>query len=273
MSATDMLQRFVNEVLPSVGVVGVVLYFLLQKFIENKFNKSLEEFKSQIRLGEDDLRQARDFMSSSRKERSDYIFVKKTEAAEILMKSIDKILGMSAIVYFVREVDLDEYVKEGRELQVKDAAKELMDALMIDALNKQEQSIDKTIPYLYLDDKTLDLYSAYSDMVYEASFQARLMKADVLWAMNYVKKPSKLVDLVVKIYPDSKDSFGKYGTKHVFSYMERLYKDLQNCIRKEVFGEDYSSDIHYNAVQLSRQFRKLREFPGLIKENSVINIK
>ena len=76
MSATDMLQRFVNEVLPSVGVVGVVLYFLLQKFIENKFNKSLEEFKSQIRLGEDDLRQARDFMSSSRKERSDYILLK-----------------------------------------------------------------------------------------------------------------------------------------------------------------------------------------------------
>lgn len=77
MSVTDMLQRFVNEVLPSVGVVGVVLYFLLQKTIENKFNKSLEEFKSQIRLDEDDLRQARDFMSSSRKERSDYIFVKK----------------------------------------------------------------------------------------------------------------------------------------------------------------------------------------------------
>ena len=99
------------------------------------------------------------------------------------------------------------------------------------------------------------------------------MKADILWTMNYIKKPSKLVDLVVKIYPDSEDDFGKYGAKHVFSYMERLYKDLQNCIRKEVFGEDYSSDIHYNAVQLSQQFRKLREFPGLIKENSVINIK
>lgn len=273
MSVTDVLQRFVNEVLPSVGVVGVVLYFLLQKTIENKFNKSLEEFKSQIRLDEDDLRQARDFMSSSRKERSDYIFVKKTEAAEILMKSIDKILGMSAIVYFVREVDLDESVKEGRELQVKDAAKELMDALMIDDLNKQEQSIDKTIPYLYLDDKTLDLYSAYSDVVYEAWFQARLIQADISWAINYIKKPSKLVDLIVKIYPDSEDDFVKYGSKHVFSYMEDLYKDLKNCIRKELFGEDYSPDAHYNAVQLSQQFRMLRNLPGVTKEGSVINVK
>lgn len=273
MSVTDMLQRFVSEVLPSAGAAGFVLYFPLKKFIENKFNKSLEDFKSQRRLDEDDLRQARDFMSSSRKERSDYIFLKKTEAAEILMKSIDKILGMSAVVYFVREIDLDVIIKEGRESQVRDAVKELMDALMIDELNKQEQSIDKAILYLYLDEKTLDLYSAYSDVVYEAWFRARLIQTDISWAINHIKKPSKLVDLVVKIYPDSEDAFAKYGSKHVFSYMERLYKDLQICIRKELFGEGYSPDIHYNAVQLSQQFRMLRNLPGVTKEGSVVNVK
>lgn len=81
MSVTDMLQRFVSEVLPSAGAAGFVLYFPLKKFIENKFNKSLEDFKSQRRLDEDDLRQARDFMSSSRKERSDYIFLKKNRGS------------------------------------------------------------------------------------------------------------------------------------------------------------------------------------------------
>ena len=144
---------------------------------------------------------------------------------------------------------------------------------MIDELNKQEQSIDKAILYLYLDEKTLDLYSAYSDVVYEAWFRARLIQTDISWAINHIKKPSKLVDLVVKIYPDSEDAFAKHGSKHVFSYMERLYKDLQICIRKELFGEGYSPDIHYNAVQLSQQFRMLRNLPGVTKEGSVVNVK
>lgn len=272
MSVTDMLQRFVSEVLPSAVVAGSVLYFLLRKLVENMINKNFEEFKSRIRLDEDELRQVMGFLSSLMKERGGYIFVKKSEAAEIIMKSIDKILGMSAVVYFVRDEDLGAVLKEGRELQTKDAAKELLDALMIDELNNQEQSIDKTILYLYLDEKTLDLYSAYSGVVYEAWFLARRIQDDILGAMDYINKPSKLVDLIVKIYPDSKDGFDKNGNKHVFYYMEMLYKDLQGRIRKEIFGEGYSPDINYATMQLYQHFRGFRDLPRVIKESSVINV-
>ena len=66
MSFAD-IQELIIQALAPTGAIGIILYFILKKFIENKLDKELEGDRSEKRKKEEEIKQLRELMSALKK--------------------------------------------------------------------------------------------------------------------------------------------------------------------------------------------------------------
>lgn len=110
MSFADIQESIIQAIAPT-GTIGIILYFTLKKFIENKLDKELEGDRSEKRKKEEEIKQLRELMSALKKERGARINIKKIEAAESIIKSRDELSKLYMFAKFIGEIDIQKVIK------------------------------------------------------------------------------------------------------------------------------------------------------------------
>lgn len=160
MSFAD-IQELIIQALAPTGAIGIILYFILKKFIENKLDKELEGDRSEKRKKEEEIKQLRELMSALKKERGTRINIKKIEAAESIIKSRDELSKLYMFAKFIGEIDIQKSIKSRDREKIGNMVSDLSRSMSVDKISETARSIDESIAFLYLDAKTIDIYDAY----------------------------------------------------------------------------------------------------------------
>ena len=179
MSFAD-IQELIIQALAPTGAIGIILYFILKKFIENKLDKELEGDRSEKRKKEEEIKQLRELMSALKKERGTRINIKKIEAAESIIKSRDELSKLYMFAKFIGEIDIQKAIKSRDREKIGNMVSDLSRSMSVDKISETARSIDESIAFLYLDAKTIDIYDAYRFIIWEAVLTAKALENPII---------------------------------------------------------------------------------------------
>lgn len=268
MSFAD-IQEWLTQAIAPTGAIGIILYFILKKLIENKLDKELEENRSEKRRKEEEIKQLREFMSSLKRERGTRIDIKKIEAAESIIKSRDELSKLHMFVNLIGEIDIQKAIKSKEREKIGNMISGLSRSMSVDRITENARSLDESIAFLYLDAKTIDIYDAYRFIIWEAVLIAKVLENPIFFDEGVLDERKKSIELIMNIYPESKSEFEKYGHKRSHKYLDRLYPDILKSLRQELLGEQLNTRDYETAASLMQQTRAIQEektLPNLQKE-------
>lgn len=268
MSFAD-IQELIIQALAPTGAIGIILYFILKKFIENKLDKELEGDRSEKRKKEEEIKQLRELMSALKKERGTRINIKKIEAAESIIKSRDELSKLYMFAKFIGEIDIQKAIKSRDREKIGNMVSDLSRSMSVDKISETARSIDESIAFLYLDAKTIDIYDAYRFIIWEAVLTAKALENPIIFDTGIFDGKKKSIELILSIYPESKSEFEKHGHQCSYKYLDRLYSDILKSLRQELLGEQFNTRDYETAANLMQQTRAIQEEkipPNLQKE-------
>ena len=236
------------DVLMSILTSGTTTAILVT-IINKKLDEKLEDIKSRNKKAEEETKQLRDLLASLKKERNNRVHTKKMEAAEILMESINKLENLHFITKIMRDIDLENAIKDEDYKKISEEMTEITKGVDIYEKISQASSVETHIPYLYINTKTMALYTAYRKIVYETAFYAKLLELPIPNRVEYAPRSDELIEMLTNILPESKDTLKEHGKRGAYYYMERLHDETITSLRKELFGEDATTE-DYEAVKL-----------------------
>lgn len=258
MSFADIQEWLIQAFAPT-GAIGIILYFTLKKFIENKLDKELEENRSEKRRKEEEIKQLREFMSSLKRERGTRIDIKKIEAAESIIRSRDELSKLHMFVRLIGEIDIKKAIKSKEREEIGNMFSELSRSMSVDRIAETVRSLDESISFLYLDAKTIDIYDAYRFIIWEAVLIAKALENPTLFDEEALEERKASIELIMNIYPESKSEFEKYGHQHSHKYLDRLYQDILKSLRQELLGEQSNTRDYETTASLMQQTRAIQE--------------
>lgn len=233
--------KWVLGVVTSTGFLAFVAYLMretLSKFftksVEHKFEKKLEIFKANIRDGEKELEQIRTFIVSSRRERDSILQSKRLEAAEVLMHLRQKLSQFTVMVEYLKLLKIDELIKSINEPKVIEFLNILIKPFNIDENLKILGGIDRTLPRLYLSDKSLKVFDAYESII--------MHSVTVMKILSISLEPGKLLNtdsiskVIIELAPQSKAGFEQFGEGYALYWATHFYNETLQELRSELFG-------------------------------------
>lgn len=233
--------KWVLGVITSTGFLAILAYLMretLSKFftksVEHKFEKKLEVFKSGIRDSEKELEQIRTFIVSARRERDSILQAKRLEAAEVLMHLRQKLSQFTVMVEYLKMLKIDELIKSNNEPKVLEFLNTLTKPFNIDENLKVLGEIDRTLPRLYLSDKSLKVFDAYETIIIHAVSVMRLLSISLEPGKFF--KTDSLSKVIIELAPQSKAGFEKFGEGHALYWATHFYNETLQELRNELFG-------------------------------------
>lgn len=231
-------------VVVSSGVIGTAAYLmrdsigkLFAKAVEHRFEKRLELFKAGIRDNEKELDQIRSFLVSARRDRDSAIQLKRLEAAEILLRARHALSQFSMLVEYMKILNTEEIFKGADDPKITRFIETLLKPFDIDEKIKTLGTIDHTLPRLYLGERTLKAYDAYSIIITHAAMMMRLFSIPMRNKDGLIKTGS-LSKAVIDLVPDSKDGFDKWGEGFAYHWSTYFHDEILRFLRHEVSGAD-----------------------------------
>ena len=255
----ESITQWLAQVLAPTGAIGFILYLALKKFIESKFEKGLEETRSENRRKEDEIKQLREFMSSLKRERGSRIHAKKIEAAEQIIKSRNELSKLSPFVEIMRTINIDYALHHKDQIKIGNLISTFSKPMRVNETAKAALSVDIEISFLYLSNQTIDIYNAYRCLIFEVVGLSQILENKLGKKDLVIKTPTKTMELIKRIYPKSDEKFEKYGYQHSYYYMEQLYDDILKTLRKELLDEQSSTHDYDTTAHLMKQLRILQE--------------
>ncbi|MFJ5457324.1 hypothetical protein [Pectobacterium sp. CHL-2024] len=236
------LLKWILVVATSTGILGFTAYLMrttlsrfFTKSVEYQFEKKFEKFKADIRYNEKELEQIRSFLVSARRERDSALQLKRFEAAEILIRARQALSEFSPIVEYVKVLNTDEIMKKGDDPKISEFIGTLIKPFNIDEKLKAYRETDRTLPGLYLSERSLKLFETYESIIFHAVMMIKILEIPLRNKSEFIKKGS-LSETIIKIIPTSKEGFEKYGEGYVFYWSNYFYTEILNELRNELLG-------------------------------------
>ena len=230
------------SVVASSGVIGLAALLMREtlaryfaKAVEHRFDQRLEDFKTVIRVKEQELDQMRSFLLSARREREGAVQAKRFQAAEQLLGARTALSQFTMLAEYLKILDVAK-VLDSNDPKVWELMASLAEPFKIDENLKVFSSVDKTLPRLYLSERCLKAYDAYEAVI---SHAVMLMKVLVLPLpdKSSLLKSGYVSAKVIEVAPSSKEGFEKWGDTHAFSWTGYLHDEILRMLRAEVSGE------------------------------------
>ncbi len=260
--------KWILGVITSTGTLAFVAYLMrdtLSKFfaksVEHKFEKKLEVFKSGIRDSEKELEQIRTFIVSARRERDSILQSKRFEAAEVLMHLRQKLSQFSLLVEYLKMLKVEEMIKTSNEKKIIEFINTLIKPFNIDENLKVLGEIDKTLPRLYLSDKSIKTFEAYERIIMHSVAVMKLFSISLDTGTYF--KTDTLSKVVIELAPQSKAGFEKFGDGHALYWATYFYNETLQELRNELFGtakmNNDTDSAETSAVDVRRAQLSLRQ--------------
>lgn len=225
------------------------------KAIEHQFEKRLEAFKGELRDNEKELEQIRSFLVSARRDRDSALQAKRFEAAEILMRARHGLSQFSMLVEYMKILNVEEILKSGDDPKIVDFVGILVKPFDVDEKVKQLGALDKSLPRLYLSEKSLKAYDAYESIVLSALLVMKLLSVPLRNKDGLLKKDT-LTKTVVELLPNTKDDFEKFGESYAYHWATYFHDDILKSLRHEISGVDDLAKATQSAESLAIDSRR-----------------
>ncbi|MCX2724968.1 hypothetical protein [Roseibium salinum] len=215
------------------------------KAVEHRFDKKLESFKADIRDNEKELDQIRSFLVAARSARDSATQSKRLEAAEILLRARHVLSQLTMLVEYMTILNTEQILKDGNNTKITEFIEALVQPFDVDGKMKQLGEIDKTMPRLYLSDKSLRIFDAYENIILQAVMMMKLFSTP-LPDKGKLLKAGNLSEKVIELVPSSKEGFDEWGEDYAYHWSRYFHDEILRSLRHEVAGtDDQTRDIEF----------------------------
>ncbi|HHX4177942.1 TPA: hypothetical protein ACU92A_003322 [Citrobacter braakii] len=241
-----------------IGGAGILFRDALGRFmgraIEHKFERKIEEFKSEVREGEKELEQIRSYISFARTGRDSILQVKKVEAAEKIINARQFLFRYMIVAKYMQALKVDALIKNKNEDNVRQFIKDIIQPLKLDDMFDEYQNFDVNTPRLYLGEKSIKVFDIYSGIIMCGAGTLRSLEFTV-GEESRIMDFELLIDKIVDLMPWSKKGFERYGDNYVFHLHDHFYDEVLNELRNELIGDENIKKDAEVATQLALSFR------------------
>ncbi|CZZ44907.1 Uncharacterised protein [Enterobacter hormaechei] len=258
----EQISRWVISFITSAGALALLAFLTrstLAKFftksVEHHFEKKFEKFKAEIRDNEKELEQIRTFMSSARRDRDSTLQSKRFEAAESLLRARQLISEFSGLADYLKILKVDEIIKRNSDPKMTNFIKTLTDPFNIDEKLTNFKEIDRTLPNLYLSERTIKTFEAYESIILNAVTIMKLLSLPGLKIDPNLFNKEKMKNMIIDLYPQSQAGFEQYGDSYVFQLTMYFYTQILNELRNELLGTGNMMKDTEAAANLARDTR------------------
>jgi hypothetical protein len=250
------------NLISTTGVIGVVGFLLrdtvatyLTKAVEHRFEKQIETFKAEIRDNEAELDQIRSFLVSARRERDTTLQAKRLEAAEILMQARQGLSQFSMLIEYMKMLNGKMILELGEDRKIIEFVETLLKPFDVDGILKTVGAIDKTLPRLYLSDKSLKLFNVYESIIMQAVMMMKLYSIPLRDKSKLIKAGT-LSKSILELVPGAKQAFDEYGEEHAYYWATYFHDQILRSLRDEVSGADDPGKDTKSIEQLALESRQ-----------------
>lgn len=262
--------KWLAGVFASSGIVSAAGYIFrdsigrfITKAIEHKYDKKIEQFKSDIRGGESEIAQIRTYISSARSARDSVFQAKKIEAAEELIKIRRFLYQFNMGILYFQTLKIDELFKQLDDPKVKNFVNEMLQPIQLESRLAEYNTLDKDTPKLYLNDKIVKVFDIFESITMLGAAKLRMLEIGVKGSAHIVSS-DELVSKIKDHYPDSKKGFEKIGWIYMFQLHDYFYNEIFNEIRGELLGNVNMERDTELAAKLVLDFRDTQQ---MVKDN------
>ncbi|WP_210334182.1 hypothetical protein [Rhizobium lusitanum] len=159
------------------------------------------------------------------------------EAAETLLRARHGLAQLSMLVEYMKILNTEQILKDANDPKIAEFIETLVKPFDIDEKIKLLGAIDKTIPRLYLSDKSLKAFDAYESIIIHAAMMMKLFSIPLRDKGGLIKAGS-LSKTVMELVPGSKDGFDKWGEGFAYHWSTYFHDEILRSLRHEVSGAD-----------------------------------
>lgn len=257
-------EAIISWILGSIASSGilVILGWLLRdtiakflvKSVEHRFDTRLEHVRSEMRDQEQELQQMRAFLISAQRDRDTAIQAKKFEAAETLFRARQILSRFAMVVEYMKVLNIENILKDNSH-RVAPFFSDINKITNVDKGIEQLGSIDKTLPRLYLSEKTLKYYDMYESIVTHGIMLMKMFSLEIRDKSSLLKQGGISKEIMTLI-PNSKEAFDKYGDGHAFYWADYFYNQTLLELRREVSGVDDAERDKASLLQVGLESRR-----------------
>lgn len=227
----------------ATSVLMVAISFMLRealtklfaKSIEYGFEKRLEKFKVELREGEKELEQIRSFLVSARRDRDSASQSKRLEAAEALLRARDALAQLAILPTYLQTLNIEYILKNSQNSKITELFQALISPLDVDQKLKNIALIDRTLPRLYLSERTLIFFGVYEDIIIQSAVTMKVFSLPLQNKEGILKK-SDLAQKIVSLVPSAKKDFDNLGDDYAYFWVDYFYAETLRVLRYEVSG-------------------------------------
>ncbi|MFO3842224.1 hypothetical protein [Citrobacter freundii] len=220
-----------------IGGVGILFRDTLGRFmgkaIEHKFEKKIEEFKSEVREGEKELEQMRAYLSSARSGRDSLLQAKRFEAAENLIKIRQYLYSFNMVIVYMKMLKIEELSKNINDHKVKAFIDAIIQPLKLDEKFEEYKKFDVDTPTLYLSDRAIKAFQIHQGIIMVGAAKLKMLSVAVENTPEFINGDS-LIAQIVDYIPSSESGFKEFGLTYVFQWHEYFREELLKEIRKDL---------------------------------------
>lgn len=231
------------DVAASISITALIGYIcrnpisrFMTKAVEHRFDKKLEEYKSEIKENEKELEQMRDYLSSVRSGRDSLLQIKKFESAENLIKARRFLNEFSLAVAYMQMFNIEAFFENIDDRNIQDVIDVLIKPLKLDEKSEEYKKFDLDTPRLYLSDKTMKVFDAYSGIVMISVSTLKMLEMKDKDASKIVTCKNAIKN-IIDLLPHTKEGFEEHGDSYTFQFHDYFRRELLTEIKNELTGD------------------------------------
>lgn len=255
--------KWIGGVAASVSITGIIGYLwrdslgrFMTKSVEHRFDRKLEKYKSEIKESEKELEQMREYLSSARAGRDSLLQMKKFESAENLIKARRCLNGFHLAVTYMQMLKVDALFEKINDPKVQGVIDALIKPLKLEETTIEYKKYDLDTPRLYLSDRTMKFFDAYSGIVMVSVSTLKMLELKNKDASGIVSGKNTVKN-IIDLLPNSKEGFEKHGDSFMFQFHDYFRNELLTEIKNELTGNNMARDTD-SAAELALGLRKAK---------------
>lgn len=244
-----------------------VIFKYYERKISLKFDKELENFKSEIRykekILEDELKRKdnelifiRDSLMNFKKERLTAINSKKLVAYESLYDALKFYNQTATLTNMLKVIDLNKALDNKYRQSLQKYSEMLFNSFGIEKIVAEMNSKDEKYFQLYLNNKILDNFKIFKEISVHSILLINLLRMGLL--KEDILNNDYLMKSISELVPTAEKGFKDYGNQYALYWHDYFYNQVINLLRVEILGNDAEmseldivEDIKKSAISVS----------------------
>lgn len=244
-----------------------VIFKYYERKISLKFDKELENFKSEIRykekILEDELKRKdnelifiRDSLMNLKKERLTAINSKKLVAYESLYDALKFYNQTATLTNMLKVIDLNKALDNKYRQSLQKYSEMLFNSFGIEKIVAEMNSKDEKYFQLYLNNKILDNFKIFKEISVHSILLINLLRMGLL--KEDILNNDYLMKSISELVPTAEKGFKDYGNQYALYWHDYFYNQVINLLRVEILGNDAEmseldivEDIKKSAISVS----------------------